>query len=141
MKFKLLKKDIYKYIYLTIALICAFWFISVFELYMTITNGIKDPELGTIVAYKFFSDFWTAFIIALLLFPIYLLFAFLFKKIGKVIFTMLLALIVISQFSLVKYSLTTLLNLGADILGYSYDDMYITVTSSEEMSFVYFLPF
>ena len=141
MKFKLLKKDIYKYIYLTIALICAFWFISVFELYMTITNGIKDPELGTIVAYKFFNDFWTAFIIALLLFPIYLLFAFLFKKIGKVIFTMLLALIVISQFSLVKYSLTTLLNLGADILGYSYDDMYITVTSSEEMSFVYFLPF
>ncbi len=50
------------------------------------------------------------------------------KKIHLYVIKTLFVLIVISQFALVKYSLTTLINLGADILGYSTDDMYTTVT-------------
>jgi phosphoglycerol transferase MdoB-like AlkP superfamily enzyme len=141
MKFKLPPEKSYKYIYLTIALICTFWIITLFELYMTGFNGIKVQDLGIKLVYKFINDFWFVIIFALLLSPIYLLFSFISKRIGKVVFTLFFALTVIAQLSLVKYSLTTLLNLGADILGYSYDDIYITVSSSESMSFVYFLPF
>jgi phosphoglycerol transferase MdoB-like AlkP superfamily enzyme len=141
MKFKLPVEKSYKYIYLTIALICTFWIITLFELYMTGFNGVKVQDFGIKLLYKFINDFWFVIIFALLLSPIYLLFSFISKKFGKVVFTLIFALAVIVQFSLVKYSLTTLLNLGADLLGYSYDDIYITVSSSESMSFVYFLPF
>ncbi|PHQ56352.1 MAG: sulfatase [Lutibacter sp.] len=139
MKFKLPPEK--SYIYLTIALICTFWIITLFELYMTGFNGIKIQDLGIKLLHKFINDFWFVIIFALLLSPIYLLFSFISKKIGKVVFTLIFALAVIVQFGLVKYSLTTLLNLGADLLGYSYEDIYITVSSSESMSFVYFLPF
>lgn len=141
MKFKAPTENSYKYIYLTIALICAFWIISLFELYVSISNGGKGQDLGMTLLYKLLNDFWSATLISLVLFPIYLLIAFLFKKVGEALFIMLFTLLVIAQFGLVKYSLTTLINLGADILGYSFDDMYLTVTSSESMSFLYFLPF
>jgi len=141
MKFKAPKENIFKYIYLTTAFICAFWIISLFELFLTISKVVKGQNILMLLNYKVLNDFWSAILISLLLFPIYLLFAFLLKKVGRGFFIILFTLLVIAQFGLVKYSLTTLINLGADILGYSLDDMYLTVTSSESMSFVYFLPF
>lgn len=141
MKFNFINKNSYYYLYLTIALICTFWMISLFELFMTISNGIKVQNLGITLLYKFMNDFWTSIMIALLLLPIYLLSSYFLKKFSKVFFVIFFAFITIVQFSLVKYSLTTLLNLGADLLGYSLDDIYITVSSSESMSFLYFLPF
>ncbi|WP_246236360.1 LTA synthase family protein [Flavobacterium ajazii] len=55
--------------------------------------------------------------------------------------TVIFTLITLIQFALVKYSSTTLVNLGADLLGYSFSDMYLTVTASESLSFMFFLPF
>ncbi|MDR6843569.1 sulfatase-like hydrolase/transferase [Flavobacterium granuli] len=55
----------------------------------------------------------------------------------KVSFT----LIIIIQLALTGYSLTTHINLGSDLLGYSLNDIYTTVTSSLSISFVMFLPF
>jgi len=141
MKLKLPVANSYNYIYLTIALICTFWLISLVEIYITITNGLKVQNIGEALLYKFINDFWSAIIAALLLLPIYFLSAFILKKAGRILFAILFSLLVIAQFGLVKYSLTTLVNLGADILGYSLDDMYLTVTASEAMSFMYFVPF
>jgi len=141
MKIKFQNKDIYKYIYLTISLICVFWFISIAELYLSNSSGIKTPHLGTTIIYKLLNDFWSGLIIGGLLFPVFLLFYVFIKKGAITIIKVLFTLFVIIQFSLVKYSLTTLLNLGADILGYSLDDIYITVSSSEEMTLMSLLPF
>jgi phosphoglycerol transferase MdoB-like AlkP superfamily enzyme len=141
MKFNLQNKDIYKYAYLSISLIFTFWFISVVELYLSISSGIKISNLGTTILFKFLNDFWSALTIGILLFPLFFLINFFRKKGSFIVIKGLLVLLVIIQFSLVKYSLTTLLNLGADILGYSFDDIFSTVSVSESISVMYFFPF
>lgn len=141
MKFKFKIDSIYKYFYLTISLLGSFWIMSLYEIYMSNSNGVSTQDIGLTLLYKFLNDFWSAIIISLLLLPLYLLLVFLLKKTGKILFVIIVTFLVIVQFGLIKYSLTTLLNLGVDILGYSYDDVYITVSSSESMSVLYFLPF
>jgi len=138
MKLKLENTDIYKYICLTISLIGTFWFISLFEVFNS--KSIPENTLLTIL-YKFTNDFWSGIIIGVLLFPLFILINEFFQK--KVIITIkvLFILLVIGQFSLVKYSLTTMLNLGADILGYSFHDAFSTVSVSESISITYFFPF
>jgi phosphoglycerol transferase MdoB-like AlkP superfamily enzyme len=53
----------------------------------------------------------------------------------------LFIIILLIQVSLIKYSLTTHVNLGADLLGYSYNDIYTTITSSVSLSFLSASPF
>tara|TARA_R110001583_G_scaffold25521_9_gene92240 strand:- start:5730 stop:8156 length:2427 start_codon:yes stop_codon:yes gene_type:complete len=134
-------KEIYKFAYLAFALICTFWFISFFEVFSLISKGIKISEIGNTILYKLINDFWAAIIIGALLFPIYILLTLIHKKIGTIVSQVLFVIIILIQLSLVKYSLTTLLNLGADLLGYSYSDITTTVSSSETMSVGYFVPY
>jgi phosphoglycerol transferase MdoB-like AlkP superfamily enzyme len=141
MKFKNLSSYSYKYIYLTFSLVVTFWLIGLFELFMTVTNGLEHPNLGTLFGYKLLNDFWAGLGIGLLFFPIYMIFFFIKKPIGKILIKVLFSLVVIAQFALVKYNLTTHVNLGADILGYSLNEMSTTVAASESVSFLYFLPF
>lgn len=141
MQFKNFSNYSYKYIYLSFSLILSFWAISIFELIMTSSNGLEQTNLAASLGYKLLNDFWAGLGIGLLFSPLYLLFFFIKKPIENLLIKVLFSLIVIAQFALVKYSLTTLINLGSDILGYSLDDMYTTVTASESMSFLYFLPF
>lgn len=140
MKSNLRTKDIYNYGYAILAFICAFWCISAFEIYSSKSSGIIIPNLGSAILYKLLNDFWCGLIIGILLFPIFFLIKLFFKK-ALIVINILLVVFVIIQFSLVKYSLSTLVNLGADILGYSYDDIFSTVTVSESISITYFLPF
>jgi phosphoglycerol transferase MdoB-like AlkP superfamily enzyme len=141
MQFKDLSNYGYKYIYLSFSLIISFWAISVYEIFMKAANGLEQTNFGALFGYKLLNDFWTGLGIGLLFLPLYFIFYFIKKPVGDLLIKVLFTLIVIGQFALVKYHLTTLVNLGADILGYSFDDMYITVTASESFSFVYFLPF
>ena len=141
MKFKNFGNYSYKYIYLTFSLIVSFWAISLFELIMTVSNGLEQTNLPTTFGYKLLNDFWAGLGVSLLLSPLYFLFFFIKKPIGNILIKVLFCVIIIGQFALVKYHLTTLVNLGADILGYSFDDMHITVTGSESLSLLYFLPF
>ena len=134
-------KNILTYLYPIVSLIVTFWCISLFEVFTTISKGIKIENIVTIILYKFINDFWTGLIIALLLLPIYWLLTLITKKTAHIIVLILLSVFVLIEFTLVKYSLTTLINLGADLLGYSYSDIKITVSSSESMSFMYFVPF
>ena len=134
-KIKVPKNSFYSYIYLTAALICAFWLISLFELLMTISNGNKVSNFTLTLGFKFLSDFWTGILIGLLLLPIYLLFVTIKKQFGIVFFKILFILLIFGQFALVNYSLKTLLNLGADLLGYSMEDISMTVSVSASGAF------
>jgi len=141
MKFKNFGNYGYKYIYLTFSLIVSFWAISLFELIMTVSNGLEQTNLTTTFGYKLLNDFWAGLGISLLLSPLYFLFFFIKKPIGNILIKVLFCVIIIGQFALVKYHLTTLVNLGADFLGYSLNDMSATVKASEAFSLLYFLPF
>ena len=138
MNAKFLNKDIYKYANLILSLIGSFWLISLFELIMA--KSTQTPFILALL-YKLINDFWGGLIIGLLVFPLCLIINKFAKKQVFNIIKVLFVIIVIIQFSLVKYSLTTLLNLGADLLGYSLDDIFNTVSSSESFSIAYFIPF
>ncbi len=141
MKFNIKTKDVYSYVHITLALICAFWFISTYELYFSKTSGVIIPNLGLAILLKFLNDFWTGLIIGLLFFPLFVVINIVSRKGAFIVEYIVMTILVIIQFSLVKYSLTTLINLGADILGYSYNDITSTVSASESVSITYLLPF
>lgn len=141
MKIKLLLKNSFPHLYLTLSLLLTFWSLSIFEIYSKASSGIHFPDLITSLSYKLLNDFGTALFIGLLFYPIYIGFYFLRKPWSVTAIKILFSILVIGQFALVKYNLTTLVNLGADILGYSVDDMYTTVTASESLSYLYFFPF
>ncbi|ARV07843.1 sulfatase [Polaribacter sp. SA4-10] len=141
MKLKFLNNKFFIYILLTLSLILSFWVISLFEIISTIYSGKEIATIFTYILFKFLNQFFAGVLIALICFPLYLIFNYFNKKIGIIFIKIFFALLVLVEFSLTKYSLTTLLNLGADLLGYSMYDIYLTVTSSESISFVYFIAF
>jgi phosphoglycerol transferase MdoB-like AlkP superfamily enzyme len=134
-------KNQFNYGYLCFSMVFVFWLISIFEICAKIYTGIEISNTAIALFYKLINDFWTVLLISLLVLPLYLVLHY--SKIKwkdtptKILFT----LIIIGQFALTKYHLTTLVNLGADFLGYSPDDMYTTVTASETFSILYFVPF
>ncbi|GAA4889802.1 hypothetical protein GCM10023311_12370 [Flaviramulus aquimarinus] len=138
MKLNFKNTDAYIYLCAFAALIATFWLISLTEIMLSksYTNHII-----TTILYKFTNDFWACIVIGIILFPVYLLIHIALKKRASIVLKILLVLLILGQFSLVKYSITTMLNLGADILGYSFDDAFSTVAVSESISITYFLPF
>ncbi|WP_100613407.1 LTA synthase family protein [Confluentibacter citreus] len=138
MKVNLKTEHFNNYIKLTFALIVAFWILSVYEVVNTPTS--HEPFLLTIIL-KFINDFWCGIVIGIIVFPLFFLINNFKEKLALNIVIMLFMVLVLGQFSLIKYSLTTLVNLGADLLGYSYDDVSSTVSTSESLSIFYFLPF
>lgn len=138
MNFSLQKKDIYNYVQSVIALISVFWLLSLYELFAS-----RSPESSVFssILFKLISDFWSGLFIGILIFPIFIGIHSFRKKYAFIVVKVIFSFFVIVQFSLVKYSLTTMLNLGADALGYSFDDAFSTVSVSESISILYFLPF
>lgn len=141
MKIKYSTNQLINYVYLIVALIVTFWLISLFEIFVIISKGINVANIGITILYKLLNDFWTGLLIGVLLFPLHWILTIFIKKYSSLIIQILLGFIVLIQFALVKYSSTTLLNLGADLLGYSLNDISLTVASSESMSVLYFIPF
>jgi phosphoglycerol transferase MdoB-like AlkP superfamily enzyme/tetratricopeptide (TPR) repeat protein len=140
MQFKVDKDQFYSYVFATLTLISVFWWLSFYELYLSKEAGIVIENYGTAILYKLINDFWTGLIIGMLLFPIFYLIQIFSKKAGSITVYVCFISLIFLQFSLVKYSLTTLINLGADILGYSYDDITSTVSASESASAANVLP-
>lgn len=131
----------YSYIYLTFSVIVTFWLLSLFEIYSKLSNGSENQNIAITLFYKLINDFSTGLLIGLLFFPLYFLLSFAKKHWDEIAIKIIFSIIIIGQYSLVKYHLTTLVNLGADLLGYSLDDIYITVTASESLSVLFFLPY
>lgn len=141
MKIKKIKKKNRKYILLCFSLIFTLCLISVFEILSSLIGGREITDLIKLVSFKFLNHFFTILLVFLVFLPFYHIFSLKKKKYGLLFIKISFVLLILIEFSLTKYSLTTLLNLGADLLGYSLDDIYLTVTSSENISFIYFLPF
>ncbi|MBI9040018.1 sulfatase-like hydrolase/transferase [Lutibacter sp.] len=140
MKLKFQLKEIYKYGYLILAFIATFWLISFFEVFQLTSKNV-GISIGSSLFFKLLNDFWTGLFISVFLFPLYFLVAYFHKKAAVILIQILFVIIIIGQFALVNYSLTTLINLGADLLGYSYSDITTTVSSSVEFSIGYFVPY
>ncbi|MFE3848811.1 sulfatase-like hydrolase/transferase [Flavobacterium sp. LB3P45] len=133
MKIKFTYQNSLEYIYATVSLMIIFCLLSLIEVF-------KNFEIQ-LFAYKVVNDFFTGILIGLVFFPLYLILKYIKNSFGIIVIKMLFSIIVIIQLALIGYSLTTHVNLGADLVGYSYDDIYHTVTSSVSISFTLFLPF
>jgi lipoteichoic acid synthase len=131
----------YTYINLVFSLIVIFCLLSSFEILLATADSSVNQSIGTALLYKLSNDFCTGMFIGLLFSPFYFILNYIKKHLGTLFIKIVFSLIVIIQFALVKYSSTTLVNLGADLLGYSLSDIYLTVTASESLSFIFFLPF
>jgi lipoteichoic acid synthase len=141
MKTKYSFDDTRKYIFLTTALIISFWLISVFEVIVVSHSGVKIPSVAYTLLCKFLKDFWTGIAIGLLFFIVYYALNLFKKPLSIIVIKVLFSIILLLQIGLTKYSFTTHINLGADVLGYSLKDLLATVNSSETFSLVYFIPF
>ncbi|MDD7914482.1 hypothetical protein [Polaribacter ponticola] len=143
MKYKKINinKKIRKYILTCFSLLLTFCLISLFEMCSTLFSGKEIPSIIEFIGFKFLNHFLTILFIFLIFLPIYYLLAKKKKKLPLRVIKIIFTILVIIEFSLTKYSLTTLLNLGADLLGYSFDDIYLTVTASESTSVFYFITF
>ena len=128
-----------KYYYLLFTVLIIVWIGSFTEWILTDYN--ERFLKFSVLSYKFLNDFWAVVILGIVLLPIFWLGSILFKKRIISVFQIVFLLILLVQVSLIKYSLTTHINLGADLLGYSYNDIYITVTSTVSFSFLTILPF
>ena len=137
----LFKKVPFPYVRITFALIITFWVLSLMEVFPQIQNNSATVSIIKLILYKFLNDLMSVVLCSLLFYPIYLLLNLIHKKSGIIGFLVFGLLLVIIQYSLVKYSMTTLVNLGADLLGYSYKDISATVLASESLSILYFAPF
>ncbi|MBP6180454.1 sulfatase-like hydrolase/transferase [Flavobacterium sp.] len=122
-----------EYIYATVSLIIIFSLLSLIEVFK-----IFEIQL---FAYKLLNDFFTGLLIGLLFFPLYLLLKYIKNPLGIIVIKVVFSIISIIQLGLIGYSLTTRINLGADLVSYSLSDMYTTVTASLSISFLLFLPF
>ena len=127
------------YFQLLFTVLIMVWIGSFVEWILTDYN--ENLSVLNIIVYKFLNDFWAVVVLGTVFFPLFWLFGLISKKITTSIFQVLFLIILLIQASLIKYSLTTHINLGADLLGYSYDDIYTTVTSSVSLSLYTFLPF
>jgi phosphoglycerol transferase MdoB-like AlkP superfamily enzyme len=136
---KLNSKLIYSYAYLLFTVLILVWAGSFLEWILTDYN--EKFSVFTIIIYKLINDFWAIVILGLILFPLFWLFSIIFKKRFLLIYQIVFLLILFIQAALIKYSLTTHVNLGSDLLGYSYNDIYETVTTSVSLSFITILPF
>lgn len=132
MKVKFTYKDILEYLYATVSLILIFCLLSLIEVFKNF------DKLS--FAYKILNDFFTGILIGLLFFPLYLVLKYIKNSVAIIVIKILFSVIALIQLGLIGYSLTTHINLGADLLGYSLSDMYTTVTASLSISFLLFLP-
>ncbi|OIQ30114.1 MAG: sulfatase [Bacteroidetes bacterium MedPE-SWsnd-G2] len=129
------------YLKMVLALIFTFWLLTAYECYAVNWVDNSFTHLISTFITKCINDFWAAIVIGILVFPFYRGLELISQKAAAWVVHILFTLIVLGEYALVKYSLTTLVNLGADILGYSFNDMFSTVAVSESISILYFLPF
>lgn len=133
MKMKFTYNNYIEYIYATVSLIIIFCLLSLIEVF-------KNFEILQFI-YKLLNDIFTGLLIGLLFFPLYLALKYLQNSLGIIVIRVLFSVIALIQLGLIGYRVTTRVNLGADLVGYSYDDIYHTVTTSVAISFALFLPF
>ena len=136
-----MNKSIKSYLVLSFSLLITFLGISLFEVIASLFSQKVSVSVFTTILFKFINHAFTVVLMTIIFFPFFYLLNLAKKNLGVWFIKIVFVLLVVIEFALTKYSLTTLLNLGADFLGYSFDDIYLTVSSSEDTSILYFLTF
>ncbi|WP_232457062.1 sulfatase-like hydrolase/transferase [Polaribacter sp. SA4-12] len=136
-----MNKSIKSYLVLSFSLLITFLSISLFEVLYSLFSQKESISIFTTLLSKFINHAFTGVLMAIIFFPFFYLLNLAKENLGVLFIKIVFVLLVVIEFALTKYSLTTLLNLGADFLGYSFDDIYLTVSSSEDTSILYFLTF
>ena len=131
-------KNIKQYLYLFFPLFIVFFMFSIIEIFLAI--GDYDISFLEFYFFKATNDFWTVLGIVLFLFPLYLLTGLVSERFQKIVFLILFVFLLIAQFMLVKYAIETLVNLGADILGYSLEEIIFIIKASKETSLIEIVP-
>lgn len=126
-------KNSSKYIAAVFSLIIIFCLLSCIDIFKNFTPSVLLSKFG--------NDFSMGLQIGLFFLPLYLVLKWIKKPLGIVVSKVFFILISIVHLALTGYTLTTHINLGSDLLGYSLSDMYTTVTSSLSISFMMFFPF
>jgi cellulose synthase/poly-beta-1,6-N-acetylglucosamine synthase-like glycosyltransferase len=118
--------------YFPLTLILAFLFFGtrIFELIVNFMNHGNSDSFFKVIQIAFAKDFvfWGITIISI--FPVYLLLYLIHKKTANIIFIFLSILLLLIQISLSQYYTSTLVPLGADLWGYSIEDIKQTVGAS-----------
>jgi len=122
-----------EYIYSNVSLIIIFCLLSLVEVFKNFNIQL--------LAYKLMNDFSAGLIIGLLFFPLYLLLSFVNRSLAINVIKVLFSIIAIVQIGLIGYSLTSHVNLGADLIGYNLNDIIHTVKTSVNITFLSILPF
>ena len=141
MIFKKFNSNLQTYIIICFSLLLCYWLIGLYEVFSMLFIGRELPSLLKVIGFKFLNHLLTILFVFVIFYPIYFLLSRKKLNIAVITIKVLFILLILSELALTKYSLTTLLNLGADLLGYSLDDIMLTVTSSESASFLSYLPF
>lgn len=134
------KNKILDFAFLNLSLILLFWILSVFELVVSYPEEQSLMNSLVVLGFKFINDVVAMLVIAVFVFPFFILLEKIKNKLGFYSISIIYLIVIFIQLGLVKYSTTTLLNLGADLLGYSFEDVFLTVKSSETISLVSLLP-
>lgn len=141
MSFKDLNKNLQNYILKCFCLLIVYWIISSYEILSLVFLGNEIPNIFKLIGFKFLNDLVTVLVVFAIFYPLYYLISR--KNVKAAVFTVksIFIILILAELAMTQYSLTTLLNLGADLLGYSLDDILLTVSSSESGSFLSYLPF
>lgn len=114
---------------------------NVIGLYGIQTKGFIFESFTLTVIAAFINNFIFVILFGLIVFPIYYLIRNKNKALAKLIFGIVFSIVLLIEISLIKYTQITLINLGADLLGYSMSDITKTAAASNEYNFSFILPF
>ncbi|MCW2119829.1 hypothetical protein [Flavobacterium sp. 7A] len=129
------------FITLAISLIATLWIISLFEITIKLLSGMTVSNVIMAIGYRLLTDLGSVLLIAILLYPLYFIFGYFEKTIAQMAIHVIFSLLVIVQFAMAKYNLSTLVNFSVDLFGFSFKDMFSNVNVIDSPSIFYFIPF
>ncbi|AWG23363.1 hypothetical protein FFWV33_18420 [Flavobacterium faecale] len=115
------------------------WFISFFE---SVVGLFSDASFSTSVfkfGYKILADFESVVIVSLIIFPFHYLTSYLKMPLVQMMINIVFAVLVILQFTLAKYHFTSVVNFGADLIGFPPKNLF--AGASDNISVFYLIPF
>lgn len=121
-------------------LLVLFWLIRLFEFFsLSALHLFARSEIPLVLGLAF--DAWFCFVLALIVFPAYIIVYLLIGPFSKFFLGLLFIFYLLIYMGLVSYFIITQVPLSVDFWGYSQADISTTVSASAGISFVSFIPF
>lgn len=126
---------------LAISLTAILWITSLIEITVKLLSGIAVSNVVLAIAGRLLTDLESVLLLAVLLYPVNFLFGYFKKPFAQTAIHIIFSLLVIMQFAMAKYNLSTLLHFIADYFDVSLNDMFTNIKASDAPSILYFAPF